>query len=109
MRIWVTGARGFIGRHVVAQAALAGHEVWALARPGASRPGDLPPDAHLLVLDLADGQEVASRVKSLAPEAIIHLAWYARPQDYLTSFDNVDSLSTTLSFAKAALLAVKPR
>jgi UDP-glucuronate decarboxylase len=105
MRIWVTGARGFIGRHVVAQAALAGHEVWALARPGASRPGDLPPGAHLVALDLADGQEVTSRVKSLAPEVIVHLAWYARPQDYVTSLDNVDSLATTLSFAKAALLA----
>jgi nucleoside-diphosphate-sugar epimerase len=105
MRIWVTGARGFIGRHVVAQAVLAGHEVWALARPGVSRPSDLPPSAHLLGLDLADGREIASLVKSLAPEVIIHLAWYARPQDYLTSLDNVDSLSTALCFAKAALLA----
>lgn len=104
MRIWVTGAHGFIGRHVVAQAVVAGHDVWAITRAGVSRPDDVPPGVHRLALDLADGQEVASQVKSLAPEVIIHLAWYARPQDYLTSLDNVDSLSTTLSFAKAALL-----
>lgn len=36
MKLFVTGATGFIGSHVVAQALQAGHEVLALRRPGSS-------------------------------------------------------------------------
>jgi len=108
VKLWVTGARGFIGRHVVAQAALAGHEVCAVVRPGSapvSNQHDEPKGVRSLAIDLGDRREVTSSVTSHAPDAIIHLAWYARPQDYMTSLDNVDSLETTLSFATAALLA----
>jgi dTDP-6-deoxy-L-talose 4-dehydrogenase (NAD+) len=48
-------------------------------------------------------------VKSSTPDAVIHLAWYARPQNYLSSPDNVDSLATTLVFAKALLFAGCPK
>lgn len=104
MRIWVTGARGFIGRHVAAQAALAGHQVRAVVRPDTPSTSELPEHATLLPLDLGDQASVVQEVKRTAPDAIIHLAWYARPADYLESVDNVESVATTLVFAKAALL-----
>lgn len=104
MKLWITGARGFIGRHAVASAARAGHEVWAVVRPGTAQAEALE-GAHMLALDLGDGAAVTASVQGTAADAIIHLAWYAKPQDYLTSIDNLDSLQTTLAFAKAALLA----
>lgn len=105
MKLWVTGARGFIGRHVVAQAVLAGHDVVELVRRGAEPQKVAFPDVRVVPLDLADAAATAAMVESLKPDAVIHLAWYARPEDYLASWDNVDSLATTLAFAKAALPA----
>jgi nucleoside-diphosphate-sugar epimerase len=107
MKVWVTGASGFIGRHLVAQAALAGHEVWAVARRGAApRDEGMGRDAatvRSLTLDLGDPAEVTAAVRSAAPDAIVHLAWYAKPDDYLVSVENVESLKTTLTFARAIL------
>jgi dTDP-6-deoxy-L-talose 4-dehydrogenase (NAD+) len=55
------------------------------------------------VLDLRDEREVTSLVETTKPDAIIHLAWYARPEDYLVSAENVRSLETALAFARAVL------
>lgn len=104
MRLWVTGARGFIGRHLVAQAALAGHDVRAVVRPGSATTGQPARSAPSLALDLGDAAAVTQEVRRAAPDAIVHLAWYAKPTDYLESPDNVESLATTLVFVKAALL-----
>jgi dTDP-6-deoxy-L-talose 4-dehydrogenase (NAD+) len=82
---------------------LAGHEVWAVHRPKSGFVDEPSSNVHRVELDLRDRERVASLVKSTLPDAIIHLAWYARPQDYLSSVENVDSLETTLSFARAAL------
>jgi dTDP-6-deoxy-L-talose 4-dehydrogenase (NAD+) len=101
MKLWITGASGFIGRHLVAQAALAGHQVSIIARRAAT-PRDEASALHL-PLDLADSAEVTAAVRRAAPDAIIHLAWYARPEDYLISVENVESLKMTLTFARAVL------
>jgi nucleoside-diphosphate-sugar epimerase len=103
MRIWVTGARGFIGRHVVEQAALGGHEVCAIVRPGASPAVGQAGPARPLAVALDDPGSVQRAIDDTAPDAIIHLAWYAHPQDYLESDSNLDSLVATLAFARAAL------
>jgi nucleoside-diphosphate-sugar epimerase len=103
VRLWVTGSRGFVGRHVVEQAARAGHDVWAVVRPSAASDARAS-GARPLPLDLEDRAAVVAATEREKPDAIIHLAWYARPQDYLTSLDNVDSLATTLVFARSALL-----
>jgi dTDP-6-deoxy-L-talose 4-dehydrogenase (NAD+) len=101
MKLWVTGARGFIGRHVVGQAALAGHDVWAVTRRGAALSED--GSVRALTMDLGDAAEVTAAVRRAAPDAIVHLAWYAQPHDYLVAMENVESLKTTLTFARAAL------
>jgi nucleoside-diphosphate-sugar epimerase len=108
VRLWVTGARGFIGRHLVAQAALAGHEVWAIDRD--DRDGEpMPQGIRLLPLDVGDAARVETCVQESSPEAIVHLAWYASPQDYLTSPHNVESLAATLTLARTALLFGCPK
>jgi len=103
MKLWVTGARGFVGRHVCSAAAQAGHEVWALHRPAAERDHTPTVGVREVALDLTDRVGVTALARTTAPDAIIHLAWYARPQDYLNAPDNVESLTTTLAFVSAAL------
>ena len=108
MRLWVTGARGFIGRHLVARAALEGHEVWAIDRDDRDCE-PMPQGARVLSLDVSDAGRVEACLQESSPEAIIHLAWYASPQDYLTSPHNVESLGATLALAKATLLFGCPK
>jgi dTDP-6-deoxy-L-talose 4-dehydrogenase (NAD+) len=75
MKIAVTGATGFIGRHVLTELARQGVEVTALARHGTALPG-----ARVVQLDIhtapSDAFELIGR-----PDALIHLAWGGLP-DY---------------------------
>jgi GDP-4-dehydro-6-deoxy-D-mannose reductase len=58
MRIWVTGARGFVGRHLTPRLADQGFEVIATDRE----------------LDVSDRVRVAEKILDVNPDAIVHLA-----------------------------------
>ncbi len=65
MRIAVTGAGGFVGRHLVPAAAQAGHEVIPVYSPRDARgPG----------VDLESAAAVDAAVARARPEAVVHLA-----------------------------------
>jgi nucleoside-diphosphate-sugar epimerase len=100
VKLWITGARGFIGRHARRIAEAAGHRVTAIDLR--AEPGDT-------ALDLDDASAVTALARSEKPDAVIHLAWYAAPEDYLRSDRNVSSLRTTLAFAGALFGAATPR
>ena len=70
MRIFVTGASGFIGRALCAQLLERGHEVVALVR----RPGSEPPGSHAVAGDLNDGARLAELLAAERPECVVHLA-----------------------------------
>ena len=78
MRVLVTGADGFVGRHVVEQLVEAGHEVSAACRPG-GEPAEswLPAGARnavtVLPLEISDPKSVSGAL-SRPLDAIIHLA-----------------------------------
>lgn len=73
MRILVTGARGFAGRHLTRRLREAGHDVAATdAPPLSGDPGD-----SCLPCDLRDAGAVDRLVSQTAPEACVHLGGIA--------------------------------
>ena len=102
MRIAVTGAAGFIGAQVVRRLRETGDEVLAVVRKGKrpSRLRDLP-GLRVHELALEDTPRLRLWLEEERPEAVVHLAWYARPQDYLVSPENLASLAATARLAEA--------
>ena len=98
MRIFVTGATGFVGAQVVRVLLQAGVEVAALVSPDGARQRL---DGLLNQIQLIEGRlvEVSSLRASLSdfrPDACIHCAWYAEPGKYLDSPENVPMLQDSL-------------
>ncbi len=78
MKVFLTGAAGFVGAATL-QALLAdGHEVAAPVRPGNSAPRLAPFEGRYrrLEMDLRDGDGVAAAVAACHPECVMHLAWW---------------------------------
>jgi nucleoside-diphosphate-sugar epimerase len=96
MRIFVTGASGFIGSRVVRCLLSQGHPVAALVQPGdpMARLQDLAHKLFPITGDLAAfGAEQIAQLSQWRPEACIHLAWYAEPGQYLYSRLNLACLA----------------
>ena len=72
MRVFVTGATGALGRHLVPGLVAAGHEVTATTRtPG--KAGQLrEAGAEPVVVDGLDREAVIAAVRAAAPEVIVH-------------------------------------
>lgn len=97
-RVLVTGARGFIGRHVTAALAGRGCEVHAVA----SR--EPPGAAEGVIWHCADLLDAAARealVRQARADALVHLAWCARPPDYWRDPDNMRWVAATLDLVRA--------
>lgn len=84
MKIFVTGATGFIGRAFCRAATARGHSILALSRDAQA---DMGPSVEVAVGSLANTPW--DKVKCFAPDAALHLAWIAEPGVYLHSADNV--------------------
>lgn len=83
MKIFVTGANGFIGRAFCRAAVAAGHEVLGLCRHSTV---PLPYGCQTLVGDLT--HLPWDEVQRFAPDALLHLAWFVTPGAYLNSPEN---------------------
>jgi GDP-4-dehydro-6-deoxy-D-mannose reductase len=69
MRLLITGASGFVGRHMASYAVMRGATVFGISRRSETLPG-IP----LLTVDLRDAAAVVRALETTAPDGIIHLA-----------------------------------
>lgn len=69
MRLLITGASGFVGRHMASYAAMHGAAVF-----GISRQIETNVDMTMLVADLNNAAATVHALETAAPDAIIHLA-----------------------------------
>src|SRR3954447_4206682 len=69
MRVLITGAAGFAGRHLAEQLRAAGHELTGIGRSPES-----PIDGDYITADLLDPQAVKEATEKAHPDWIFHLA-----------------------------------
>jgi nucleoside-diphosphate-sugar epimerase len=94
-RVLLTGATGFIGRRAVAPLLAAGHDVHAVTSR-AERSGDERVSWHRA--DLLAGADV---VREVAPEVLVHFAWYVEPGRFWTAPENVRWVEASLAALRA--------
>lgn len=81
----MTGATGFIGRHVRPALERRGYEVHSVAR---NVPTEGEDGARGHSVDLLEPTAIERLVASVAPTHLLHLAWYVEPGRYLESPEN---------------------
>jgi dTDP-6-deoxy-L-talose 4-dehydrogenase (NAD+) len=102
--VLLTGAAGFIGAHVVRGLIARGDEVLALVRPSTPlrRIEAVIDRIRVVTAALEDTARLEAVLKDFQPQVTVHLAWYARPEDYLNAVANLESLAVTSAFVERA-------
>jgi nucleoside-diphosphate-sugar epimerase len=101
MRVLVTGAAGFIGGHLAAAAAIAGHVVLGLDKRAANGAGEF----ESVTCDLLDRPALVSAVARFRPDAILHLAARTdldETQDIRAYAANIDGVTNLLAAIREA-------
>lgn len=97
-RILVTGATGFIGRHVLPYLVDRGYDIHVAGRR--SPHGPVSGVTHHPCDLLAEGESRLA-VEAVAPSHLLHLAWNAQPGRFWTALDNLDWVAASLRFYRA--------
>ena len=95
--VLVTGATGFIGRPTCAVLSERGARVHRVSRTSRRWPGAGAWHTADLLRD-----DPAALLAEARPDVVVHLAWVAPPQPYLTHADNLRWADATLRLATAA-------
>ena len=93
-RVLLTGARGFIGREVVAALLKAGCEIHAITQRGEAVPGAV---VHRLDLLTENPAATVQRVKA---DHLLHLAWYAEPGKFWNAPENLDWVAASIRLVR---------
>jgi dTDP-glucose 4,6-dehydratase len=73
MKVFVTGATGFIGENLVSKLLERNHEVYALCRIVTDRTLTLPKDVNIIYGDISEGHFLKKVIRQIKPEIVIHL------------------------------------
>ncbi len=95
----LTGASGFIGRHVLPLLIGRGHEVHAITRSAPSRAATAGVIWH--ELDVLDAGGFSPLMERIRPERLLHLAWYAEHGLFWNSTENVRWTEASLALLRA--------
>ena len=114
MRVFVTGATGALGRHLVPGLVAAGHEVTATTRTPGKVAGLRATGAAPVVLDGLDREAVIAAVLAAEPEVIVHQmtalsrdAEPARPDKVFAATNELRTRGTDNLLAAAALVGTR--
>jgi UDP-glucose 4-epimerase len=107
MRIFLTGATGFLGSHVLRLLLDGGAEVAVLLSPGgdAHRIGELLGRTTPIARDLFDLEGAAREILAFRPDAVVHLAWSgvsAASRDDPGQVRNIAATTTLVELAARA-------
>ena len=101
MRVLITGASGFLGRHVTAAFVMAGHDVIGIGRHPRDK-ARISTDIDYHQVDLLSLKNLTSLFKNLNVDTLIHLAWDVTP-GYWSSLNNLDWLAAGITLYRSAV------
>jgi GDP-4-dehydro-6-deoxy-D-mannose reductase len=80
VRALVTGAAGFVGRHLVAELLSSGHVPGGVVHPSDGGRGSLGPGIEVFPLDILDEGALRDAFRRFEPDAVFHLAAFSNPE-----------------------------
>lgn len=104
MRIFVTGATGFLGSYVAEDLIAQGHDVAVLLRPG-TKPWRLAAILDRLTViegTLDSATALGSGLRTFAPDALVHMAWRGIGNSERNSKDQVRNIADTVEMVDLA-------
>lgn len=101
MKIFLTGATGFIGSQLARMLVQLDCEVVALVRPQSDlrRIQDIQSQLQLVQGDLLQGESLSRILDAVCPDCCIHLGWYAEPGKYPSALENLSLVSAGMNLA----------
>jgi nucleoside-diphosphate-sugar epimerase len=104
LRMFVTGAGGFVGAEIVREALAARHHVIALVR--SKNPARISGfNADIRIADLSDTPAIAALLTETRPEIVIHSAWEGVGGPNRAGDVQLDNITTSVALADAAIAA----
>jgi len=94
--VLVTGATGFVGRHLLTPLQERGFTVHAVARQPSTAPGTVT--WHKV--DLLDAAARRALLRELRPSHLLHAAWYAEHGQFWRAPENLDWLAASLDLVR---------
>src|SRR5262245_19641395 len=100
MKIWLTGATGFVGASFARLALDRDHEIAGLVRNEKLLSKQLRSNKKFVLLKGSLSEAPWQAIESFKPSVCVHSAWIATPGVYLESPENPTYFESSLTFLK---------